>query len=141
MSFRGEHDGGPGMERRGMTARLQTPAEPSPKRLDLGEAARAEVATVMRQLGTSSAGLDSQEAAARLRTFGPNAILSHGARPFEVLTRQLRNLLLLGAATIVSAVVGQRTDAAIILAIVALSVGLGFANEYRSERAIEELHS
>ena len=36
---------------------------------------------------------------------------------------------------------GEHTDAVIILAIVALSVGLGFFNEYRSERVVEALHA
>ncbi len=48
---------------------------------------------------------------------------------------------MLVAAAAVSLVVGERTDALIILGIVALSVGLGFVNEYRSERAVEELHT
>ena len=47
--------------------------------------------------------------------------------------------LLLGAAT-VSAFVGEGTDALIIGVIIAASVGLGFANEYRAERAAEALH-
>jgi Mg2+-importing ATPase len=88
-------------------------------------------------------GLTTAEASRRLAEFGPNALRSHGARPFAVLVRQLRNPLLglLFAAAVTSAFVGERTDAAIILFISCLSVGLGFLNEYRSERAVEELHS
>ncbi len=44
------------------------------------------------------------------------------------------------AAAIVSGITGQVTDAGIIVVMVVLSVGLGFYNEFRSERAIEELH-
>jgi len=57
--------------------------------------------------------------------------------------RQLRNplLILLAGATLVSVVVGEHTNAVIILVIVCSSVGLGFVNEYRSEKAVEELHS
>ena len=50
-------------------------------------------------------------------------------------------LLLLLAAALTSAVVGERTDALIIFSISGLSIGLGFLNEYRSERAVEALHS
>jgi len=60
-----------------------------------------------------------------------------------VLGRQLRSFLLallLGAA-IVAAVVGDATEAGIILAILGISVVLGFINEYRSEQAVEALHS
>ena len=35
---------------------------------------------------------------------------------------------------------GEKTDALLILGIIALSVGLGFYNEYRSEKAAAELH-
>ena len=60
-----------------------------------------------------------------------------------MLARQLRSylLLLLLVAAVVSAVVGDRIEAGIIAAIVAMSVGLGFLNEYRSERAVQALHA
>ena len=88
-------------------------------------------------------GLTSEEAQRRLSTYGPNALRSHGARPWSVFVRQLRNpllILLLGAATI-SGFIGDVTDAIVIGAIVSLSVGLGFFDEYRSEQAVELLHS
>ena len=57
--------------------------------------------------------------------------------------RQLRSplLWLLLAAAAVSAVVGEGLDAVIIGLIVAGSVGLGFVNEFRAERAAEAMHS
>ena len=60
-----------------------------------------------------------------------------------VLARQLRNplLILLLAAATVSASTGDRIGGGIIAAIVLLSVGLGFVNEYRSEIAVAALHS
>ncbi len=111
--------------------------------LTLVEAARLPAADVLARLGSSLEGLPQAEAARRLATLGPNAIRSHGVRAVAILGRQLRNplLILLAAATAVSFGVGQHTDAFIIIAIVALSVGLGFFNEYRSERVIEALHS
>ena len=111
--------------------------------IELIEAARLSPAEVVERLATADSGLPADEAAVRLRYFGPNAIRSHGARPLAVLGRQLRNplLVLLAAATITSLIVGERTDAIIILAIVGLSVGLGFFNEYRSERVVEALHA
>ncbi|HEX7262733.1 MAG TPA: magnesium-translocating P-type ATPase, partial [Candidatus Dormibacteraeota bacterium] len=116
---------------------------PAPASVGLVEAARLTPAEVLVCLSTTESGLTALEAAQRLKRFGPNAIRSHGARPVAVLGRQLRNplLILLAAATITSLIVGQRTDAIIILAIVALSVGLGFFNEYRSERVVEALHA
>jgi P-type Mg2+ transporter len=78
-----------------------------------------------------------------MQVVGPKALRSHGARPLDVLVRQLRNplLLLLLAAALVSVFVGEGIDALIIFCISGLSVGLGFFNEYRSERAVEALHS
>ncbi len=110
---------------------------------DLADTARLEIPAVLKLLATSEAGLTSEEAARRLRQAGPNAIRSHGARPLDVLVRQLRSplLILLVAAATTSLVVGERTDALIILAIMSLSIGLGFLNEYRAARAVEALHS
>ena len=107
------------------------------------EAAALPAAEVLSGLGSSTRGLSSTEASQRLAAFGPNAIRTHDVRAMAILGRQLRNplLILLAAATLVSFAVGERTDAILILAIVALSVGLGFFNEYRSERVIEALHS
>lgn len=51
----------------------------------------------------------------------------------------LRGLLL--AAAVASYFVGERSDAVIIGVIVALSVGLGFVNKYRAEKAADALHS
>jgi P-type Mg2+ transporter len=95
------------------------------------------------RLASTGGGLSTGEASARLDAVGANVLRSHGARPVAVLMRQLRNplLILLVAAAVMSLFVGERTDAAIILAIIGLSVGLGFFNEYRSERAVEALHS
>jgi P-type Mg2+ transporter len=111
--------------------------------LSLLQAARLPAAEVAASLGTSAGGLSSAEHAGLLAAYGPNAIRSHGASPVDILWRQLRNplLILLAAATITSFLVGEHTDALIILGIVALSVGLGFFNEYRSERVVEALHS
>ena len=111
--------------------------------LTLDVAACQSTADVLDALGTSLEGLSSDEARRRLAQYGPNALRSHGARGWAVLGRQLRNplLLLLLAAAAVSGATGDPTDASIIAVIVTLSVGLGFFNEYRSEKAVEALHS
>jgi P-type Mg2+ transporter len=110
---------------------------------DLAWAGRSEAEEVLRRLDSSPAGLSDEVAAARLREAGPNAIASHGTRPLAVLGRQFKNplLILLGAAAVVAFVTGAHTDALIVIGISLLSVGLGFFNEWRSERAVEQLHS
>lgn len=114
---------------------------PAPPPLDLEQAAAAPTEAVLERLAGSEGGLSSAEAARRLAEAGPNALRSHGARAWHVLANQLRSaiLILLLAAAAVSLAVGEGVEAYIILAIVAVSVVLGFVNEYRSERAVEEL--
>jgi Mg2+-importing ATPase len=82
------------------------------------------------------------DAAARLKTYGPNVLPARPVTALGILLGQLRNplLALLLAAAAVSALTGGLASAAIIAAILVLSVGLGFVNEYRSARAVAALH-
>ena len=88
-------------------------------------------------------GLSSEEAAARLRANGPNAITSHHVRGWNVLWRQFRNpvLILLVSTAVVSYFLGEPSNASVIIGILVMSVLLGFFIEYRAERATELLHS
>jgi P-type Mg2+ transporter len=98
---------------------------------------------VLSTLGVAAeTGLSSGEVARRRAQWGPNAVSSHRARFLPVLWHQLHSplLALLLAAALASYFVGEGNDAVIIAAIVALSVGLGFANEYQAEKAAEALH-
>ena len=107
-------------------------------------AAALTAAEVLHELGvTVGAGLSSAEVARRQADSGPNAVSSHRARLFPVLWHQVRSPLLglLLVAAVASYFVGERSDAVIIGVIIALSVGLGFVNEYRAEKAAEALHS
>ncbi len=93
---------------------------------------------------TASGGLTSAEAAQRLRQDGPNALGSEGRRgPLAVLIGQFASplVLILVAASAVSVVVGDRVEAGIILAIVAMSALLGFVQEARSEAAVAALQA
>ena len=122
---------------------LSSPVRPSRTATGIVAAAQTEVAELARQLGsTERDGLSSAEAGRRRTQFGPNAVASHKAQPLLVLWHQLRSplLALLVTAALASYFVGERSDAVIIGVIVALSVGLGFVNEYRAERAAEALH-
>jgi Mg2+-importing ATPase len=110
---------------------------------DLALVAQTPTLDVLAAMDSGVDGLSSGEARRRLELYGPNALRSHGARGWTVFARQLRNplLLLLLAAATVSGFTGDPTDAVVIAVIVGLSVGLGFVNEFRSEQAVEALHS
>jgi P-type Mg2+ transporter len=110
--------------------------------LTLADAAAKPVGEVFDGLASSQAGLTDTEAATRLARFGPNLLPTRTVTALGILSGQLRNpllVLLLGAA-VVSAFTGGLTDAVIIAAIMLLSVGLGFVNEYRSAKAVAALH-
>jgi P-type Mg2+ transporter len=97
---------------------------------------------VLAGLGTTITGLSATDAAQRLTRFGRNAVRSHRARPLSILVRQCRSpvLLLLLVTGTASYFLGNRTEAVIIGVILAASIGLGFANEYRAERSAQALH-
>jgi Mg2+-importing ATPase len=115
----------------------------SPSTLTAAASAALPVADVLSQVGSDPAGLPEDEAQRRLQIAGPNAVRSHRARALPVLARQLRSplLVLLAVTALASAFVGQASDAVIIGTILLASVGLGFANEYKAEKAAEALHS
>jgi len=95
-------------------------------------------------LGTGLAGLSGDDAARRLRRFGPN---SPGARSrttaLGLFLAQLRSplVLILVAAAVVSAAVQEWVDAVIVLAIVLGSTLLGFWQEYTASNAVAELRA
>jgi P-type Mg2+ transporter len=118
-------------------------ADAAPEGLSLAEAAGLPGGETLAALGSGPDGLTSAEAGLRLARFGPNSLGTHRVRAGAVLFRQVRNpilILLLGAA-LVSGLTGGRTNALIIAVIVALSVGLGFFNEYRAEAAMASLRA
>ena len=122
-------------------ANASAPAEGA--ELDLGSVGALPAVEVIVKLGSSDSGLSSAEATRRLGVYGPNALPTHGVTAWQVLARQLHSpiLVLLLVTAAVSGAVGDLTDALLIFAIMAMSVGLGFFNEYRSAKAVEELHS
>jgi len=94
------------------------------------------------RLTSTSAGLTAEEAARRLDAHGPNE-LRETARvsPWQLLLEQFKNILIiiLLAATVLSAFLGHAVEAVTIAVIVVFAVTLGFIQEFRAERAIQAL--
>ncbi len=107
------------------------------------EASGQPVEATIAALASTPQGLTTVEAERRLRDVGHNVLAERHVTALGVLLRQLRNplLILLVGAALVSGATGDPTDAIIIAFIVALSVGLGFFNELRAERAAAALHA
>ncbi len=87
-------------------------------------------------------GLSSAEAKRRLEQYGLNELVEKGAKSaLQIIWDQLKELMvvILIVAAAVSFLLGETTDAVIILAIVVLNAAIGFTQEYRAEQAIAAL--
>ncbi|MGD8854069.1 MAG: HAD-IC family P-type ATPase [Gammaproteobacteria bacterium] len=100
-------------------------------------------AAVLRELGgVDTAGLSSEEAAARLGRFGPNRLSVMAARSrLELFASQFVSLpvALLGASAAVAVVTGGLLDAVAIAAVVLINAGIGYYTEEYAERTIRAL--
>ena len=104
---------------------------------------------VLQQLQTTASGLTDQQAAERLRQYGPNR-LAGAAKPtlLQRFVAQLRDpmLLILLVAAAVSGLTNYLAgesfaEAIIILVVVLLNAGLGVFQESKAEAAIEALQT
>jgi Ca2+-transporting ATPase len=87
-------------------------------------------------------GLDEAEAARRLARDGPNALLERPRRgAWAMLRDQAASamVLLLLAAALLSAALGDALDAAVVGVILALNLALGVVQEYRADRSMAAL--
>lgn len=101
-----------------------------------------QVDEVVKALGTDLArGLARDEVYRRLALYGPNEIAVRKRSPIAMFLRQFTNflVLILLAATVVAAALGEVVDAVTIAAIVIMMGTFGFVQEYRSEKTLEAL--
>jgi Mg2+-importing ATPase len=99
-------------------------------------------AALMQRLNASEDGLSGSEAVARLVRNGPNSLSEEDrTSAVRLLVRQFASplvlILVFGAS--IALVLGDWTEASVILAIVLVSTALGFAQEYTASRAIDTL--
>ena len=89
-----------------------------------------------------AAGLSSREAAERLKKFGENVVAKKKKiRPILAFAKKFNSPLLwiLVVASLVSFLVGEHTNAVILLLMIFTSAILEFVNSYKSERAVQKL--
>ena len=97
---------------------------------------------VLARLESSPQGLTGAEAAARLRRYGPNALVVARPQPWwRLLVAQFRGLVvaLLVAAAVLAAAVGDWLEAWAILAVLLVNAALGFWIEWRARQEMAAL--
>ncbi len=91
----------------------------------------------------SISGLTKKEAENNLSKYGVNEIKDVSKKsPFKILLRQIKNnfiFYLLFLAMIVSFFVGKTTTAYVIFFVIIITIGTGFFQEYRAEKAVQAL--
>lgn len=98
--------------------------------------------TAAAQASDSARGLSSEEAARRLGIYGPNRLAAKkGKSLFIRVLEQFQDFLIyiLLAAGIISILLGELSDAVIILAVVVINAVVGVIQESKAEKALEAL--
>jgi len=101
-----------------------------------------EKSQVLQNLSASDAGLTEFEAERRLADHGHNEIKKiRRESAVPVLLKQFREplIVILLAASAISSLVGEIVDSLVIISIVIMAVSVSFVQQFRSEKAIEEL--
>lgn len=97
---------------------------------------------VASELKTEPSGLSGAEAQSRLQQHGKNVLQAKKKKsPLAMFLAQFVDfmILVLIAAAVVSGVIGELTDAIVILSIVVINAVIGFVQEWRAEKAMEAL--
>lgn len=95
-------------------------------------------------LGTKTGGLQQVDAEEKLETHGYNELVREKKQPAWLrFLKQFQDFMIvvLLLAAVISGVMGDLTDTAIILLIVVINAVIGFVQEYRAEKAVEALRN
>jgi calcium-translocating P-type ATPase len=119
----------------------KAPGEEAPSVLPI-QSVHESLRLLLRDLGTTTHGLTSREAARRLIVYGPNELRRRGHRTWpKELFRQFTHplALLLWAAAALSLVAQTAVLSAAIVGVIVLNAGFAFWQELQAERAVEAL--
>jgi Ca2+-transporting ATPase len=97
---------------------------------------------VLKHFSSSINGLGEDEVKVRLAQYGPNEITrKREISPLRIFLSQFNSFIvyILIAAVIISVILHEYIDSAVIIAILIVNAVLGFFQEYRAEKAIESL--
>ncbi len=130
---------------------MQGSFTPQPTRVSSGESKAGTptihtipLKTLFEQLQSNEQGLTGEEARKRLDQYGPNDTtgIKHSSGAVQFLRLFLNPLVaILLLAAIVSAILGDRVNASIIITIVLFSNILNFVQTYQSQNAVEKLRA
>src|SRR3989338_7144735 len=97
-----------------------------------------QIELILKELKTARDGLSHEDAAQRLKNYGPNEIKGEKKEPlFMLFLNQFKStiIFILVAAIIIALAVGEILEAIVIRVILLLNAILGFIQEYRSHKA------
>jgi len=100
-----------------------------------------ELSEAYEALGSGMDGLSELEAQHRLEAYGRNELPQEAFSGLRVFLRQFNNpiFVILGAAAIIAGIFADVSQSVAIAIMIALSVTLGFLNEYRAEKTVQDL--
>ena len=107
------------------------------------DCAELSVENSLKKQQSAVAGLSDQESKQRLATYGANEFGEQKVRWYHVLLRQFTSpfIYILLATVPLSIIFGETIDAAMIVLFILINVGLGFSQEFRSEKMLATLSS
>ena len=97
---------------------------------------------VIEKLGSSEQGLNKQQVEEKLIKYGENKLIKISKfNALKIFINQFKSffIIILIFAAILSIIMGSFIDSAVIFAILLVNAGLGFFQEYKTEKAIEDL--
>jgi len=109
--------------------------------IDVNEAEKLSIESLLKTLSTSANGLASAEAEKRLQSYGPNAIIEKRKNPLILFLSNFWGPIqwMIEAAALLSLIIGHFEDFAIIIVLLFINVLVKYLQERKASNAIELL--